>query len=153
MSSFNIILLILSLSVLINFAFGTPDCYNFTEGITKKWNGYEEIAIPSMSGKRMDWLTINSGKNCGFYTFSDVYFNSFNSTLAGIYLRFVNTSSANGTWSCSLESPSMYTFTSGTWLYANSRQSQATVCGYYVGIANSDTTQAQAFQIIRLASE
>jgi hypothetical protein len=54
----------------------TPDCYNFTEGITKKWNDLGDKLPPSLKGYRVDWMTIKPGKNCAFYTFYDVYFNS-----------------------------------------------------------------------------
>lgn len=81
-------------------------------------------------------MVIYGGKNCGFYTFSDVYFSSFSTTLQGIYLRFVNVTT-DGKTTCTLESTNMQTFTSGTWLYANSTKAEPNVCGYFVGIANS----------------
>lgn len=134
---------------LFAFATCTPDCYNFTEGITRKWNSYSDAMPPNLDNKRMDWLTIQGGKNCGFYTFSDVFFSSFNtSVLQGIYLRFVNVSGQNGVSTCSLESTNMFTYPSGSWLYANSTNAIPNVCGFYVGIANTGA-DTQAFQIIR----
>jgi hypothetical protein len=84
-------------------------------------------------------MIIDGGKNCGFYTFSDVYFASFNSSLTAIYLRFVNVTT-QGKTTCTLETPTiMQQFTSGTWLYANSTMAPEKVCGYFVGIGNSAT--------------
>ena len=74
MIKFVFLTLFLKLTVIIC----TPDCYNFTEGITKKWNDYNEKLPPSLKGYRADWMTIKPGKNCAFYTFYDVYFNSLN---------------------------------------------------------------------------
>jgi hypothetical protein len=70
--------------LLIPILAATPDCYNFTEGITYKWNSYtDNTSYPAdaFPGKRLDWLSLKSGKNCGFYTFSDVYFASYNASL------------------------------------------------------------------------
>ena len=72
----------------------TPDCYNFTEGVTQKWNDYNEKLPPSLKGYRVDWMTIKAGKNCAFYTFYDVYFASLSSSVQGIYLNFINTTVA-----------------------------------------------------------
>lgn len=72
------IAILISLS---QFASGTPDCYNATAGISKKWNGYKDILPPELNGMRADWLTISPGVNCGFYTFGNLFFNSFNATV------------------------------------------------------------------------
>jgi hypothetical protein len=52
-----------------------------------------------------------------------------------------------------LESTKINTFASGTWLYANSTRAPQNMCGYYVGVANSDTREELAFQIIRYKTE
>ena len=46
----------------------------------------------------------------------------------------------------------MSTFKNGTWLYANSLYSDPTVCGYFVGIANSGSNN-RTFQIIRSGAQ
>ena len=46
----------------------------------------------------------------------------------------------------------MNTLKNGTWLYANSLYSDPTVCGYFVGVANSGSNN-RTFQIIRSGAQ
>mgnify|MGYP001286624002 CR=1 FL=1 len=140
--SFRSNLLLLFFAGLFTLSVCTPDCYNFTEGITKKWNGYTEPLPPNLKGLRVDWMTIKPGKNCAFYTFSDIYFASFHPGVQGIYLNFLNQSSTVTSGApCTLESTKINTLNSGTWLYANSFSAPKNICGYYVGVANSDSQE------------
>jgi hypothetical protein len=94
----------LVLVLLIHFARSTtPDCYS-DQTVSKKWNGYSDVIPPELSGYRVDWFTIDAGSNCGFYTFGNVYFLSFNSSTSGIYLVYQNSTQSDGTLKCSLQS-------------------------------------------------
>ena len=113
---------VLAFAALFNFSLCTPDCYNTSAtSVARKWNSFNEPLPPSLSNFRADWFTLKPGQNCAFYTFNDLYFASFNPNLQGIYLNFLNATVPTTSKSqCTLESTKMNTFTSGTWLYANS---------------------------------
>ncbi len=36
----------------------------------------------------VDWMVLEPGKNCGFYTYGDVFIKSYDSTVSGIYFVF-----------------------------------------------------------------
>ena len=40
---------------------------------------------------QVDWLKLETGKNCAFYTYGDVFFRSYHSTVSGIYFIFRKT--------------------------------------------------------------
>ena len=75
---------------------------------------------------------------------------AFNSTVSGIYLSYQNQSQSDGTYKCVLSSTQINSFPSASWLF--NTQQASNLCGHYVGVANSDTTQ-QAFLMLRLATE
>ena len=149
------LLKLLVLASIITLSLCTPDCYNTSAtSVARKWNSFNEQLPPSLSNFRADWFTLKPGQNCAFYTFNDIYFSSFNPNLQGIYLNFLNgTVPGSSKTQCTLESTKMSPFISGTWLYANSSRAPEGMCGYYVGIANSDTQQDLTFQIIRFRTE
>lgn len=149
------LLRLLALANILTLSLCTPDCYNTSAtSVARKWNSFNEPLPPSLSNFRADWFTLKPGQNCAFYTFNDIYFSSFNPSLQGIYLNFLNgTVPGSSKPQCTLESTKMNPFTSGTWLYANSSRAPGGMCGYYVGIANSDMQQELTFQIIRFRTE
>lgn len=65
----------------------TPDCYDFS--VTTLSTSYFEVLPTLLYYGKVDWLTLNSGKNCAFYTYGDVFFQSYSTSfLSGIYFRF-----------------------------------------------------------------
>lgn len=59
----------------------TPSCYDSNGDVGYKWNSYQDTSgYPAsfLYEKRVDWMVLEPGKNCGFYTSSDVYFASYN---------------------------------------------------------------------------
>jgi hypothetical protein len=142
-------------AMMITAALCTPDCYNSSAtSVSKKWNGYSEPLPPGLSSFRADWFTLKPGHNCAFYTFNDIYFASFHPSIQGIYLNFLNATAPGQTKAqCTLESTKINNFASGSWLYANSTRAPQGMCGYYVGVANSDSREELAFQIIRYKTE
>ena len=129
------------MSALFYHAAATPDCYDFT--VTKIDRNYLEMLPLMMYYNHVDWLTIQGNSNCAFYTYEDVFFQSYDPNVSGVYFKFIKGTSL----SCTLDN-TMYTYPNGTWLYSNSILADPTICGYYVGVANSGTTTGM-FEIIR----
>lgn len=117
-------------SLAISLVSGTPDCYDWS--VTEKRDDYMEFLPNMLYYGQVDWIKLQGGKNCAFYTYGDVFFQSYHSSVSGIYFIFRKTLSST----CELENK-LNTFTNGSWLYANSLYSDPTICGYYVGIANA----------------
>jgi hypothetical protein len=83
----------LFLVLCFSLVLATPDCYSLaSDSVSKRWKSYNEP--PGLDNFRVDWLTLKPGKNCAFYTFNDLYFNSFNQNVQGIYLNFLNSSTS-----------------------------------------------------------
>ena len=91
-------------------------------------------------------MTLNAGSNCGFYTYGDVMIKTYDKSTSGIYFVFYKTLGTT----CTLNS-TLHLFKNETWLHANSDYADTTVCGYYVGIANSDANP-QTINIIRTSA-
>ena len=66
----------------------TPDCYDFS--VTEKVDNFEFLPKILYYGQ-VDWLNLQTGKNCAFYTYGDVFFRSYHSTVSGIYFVFRKT--------------------------------------------------------------
>lgn len=67
--------------------------------------------------------------------------------MTGIYFVFKKTLSDI----CQLDT-TLHSFPNKTWLYANSLGADPNVCGYYVGVANSNPTD-QMVQFIRSSAK
>lgn len=123
------IILVLSF---VSLVLGTPECYDFTNStsVTKKLDSIEGF----YKDKTLNFISLKNNSNCGFYTYSDVYFASLHPNVNGIYMKYIK-QQANST-SCTLESTNLFTLDSGSWLFLNA---SSNLCGFYVGIANSDS--------------
>jgi hypothetical protein len=119
----------------------TPDCYDFS--VTEISDSYFELLPKMLFYGNVDWMKLNGGKNCGFYTYGDVFVRSYDKSTSAIYFTFMKTMGTT----CELD-PKLNTLTNNTWLYANSLNADSSVCGYYVGIANSGSV-SQMIQIVR----
>lgn len=74
-------------ALLASSVLATPDCYDFT--VTSLNKDYMEF-LPMMAYyNKIDWLTIEPGKNCAFYTYGNVFFKSYNPNVVGINFRFL----------------------------------------------------------------
>jgi hypothetical protein len=82
-------LLILSSTLLLSLVSATPDCYDFS--VTEKREDYMEFLPNMLYYGQVDWLKIQGGKNCAFYTYGDVFFQSYHSSVSGIYFVFRKT--------------------------------------------------------------
>ena len=133
------------LSLLILSVVATPDCYDFS--VTSKKTDYLEVLPSLLFYRQVDWLMLESGQNCGFYTYGDVFLKSYDADVSGIYFVFKKGASLT----CNLDS-TKHDYTNSKWLYANSLNAASDVCGYYVGVANSGST-AKMFQVIRTAAD
>ena len=115
--------------------------------VTSTVDDYIELLPKLMFYGQVDWLKLQPGKNCGFYTYGDVFFKSFDPTVTAIYFIFKKTLSST----CELDA-TLQTFKNETWLYANSIYSDPKVCGYYVGVANGGSVD-QMFSVIRTGAK
>lgn len=77
--------LILAL-LLITETLATPDCYDFS--VTRKRADFMEFLPLVMFYNKVDWLELDAGQNCAFYTYGNVHFKSYNSSVVGIYFKF-----------------------------------------------------------------
>jgi hypothetical protein len=121
---------LLLLAGLFYLALATPDCYDFS--VTELRDDYIEVLPLLIYYGQVDWLKLKTGNNCGFYTYKDVFFQSYDSSLSAIYFTFMKGDNLQ----CNLDN-TLRNFPSQTWLYANSVQADADVCGYFVGVANA----------------
>lgn len=62
---------ILSLSLLSS---ATPDCFDFS--VTTHLSEYFDFLPKLLFYGNVDWMRLQPGKNCGFYTYGDVFFQS-----------------------------------------------------------------------------
>jgi hypothetical protein len=123
----------------------TADCYDFS--VTTMNDTYFEFLPQLLFYGSVDWMSLQKGKNCGFYTYGDVFIKTYNKNTTGIYFVFKKTLGTT----CTLDS-TLRTFNNETWLYANSLNADPNVCGYYVGIANSASEDVM-INIVRSAAE
>lgn len=128
-------------ALMVAVTLATPDCYDFS--VTTLEENYFELLPKMLFYGNVDWMTLKAGKNCGFYTYGDVFLKSYDTPVQGIYFVFQKTLGTT----CTLNS-TMHTFKNETWLYANSINADQNVCGYYIGVANSGTVD-QVVQVIR----
>ena len=68
-------LLIISSTLLLSLVSATADCYDFS--VTEKREDYMEFLPNMLYYGQVDWLKIQGGKNCAFYTYGDVFFQSY----------------------------------------------------------------------------
>ena len=53
----------------------TPDCYDFS--VSNLRDDYFEVLPKLLFYGQVDWLELQSGRNCAFYTYGDVFFKSY----------------------------------------------------------------------------
>lgn len=63
-------------AVLFSHVTATPDCYDMS--VTEMREDYLELLPTLLFHGKVDWMNLQSGNNCGFYTYGDVFFQSFN---------------------------------------------------------------------------
>jgi hypothetical protein len=97
---------------------------------------YFEILPKLLFYGQTDWISLQERKNCGFYTYGDVFFKSYHPNVTAIYFVFKKTLNSI----CQLDT-TIRTFKNQTWLYANSLGADPKVCGYFVGVANAAPTE------------
>ena len=100
-------------AILASSVLATPDCYDFT--VTQLRKDYTEILPLMVYYNHIDYLTIDPGANCAFYTYGNTFFKSYNTSIVGIHFNFMKGSNLQ----CTLDN-TLRTFSSETWLYANS---------------------------------
>ena len=128
-------------SVLAAFVTATPDCYDYS--VTTISEDYFDLLPKMLFYGNVDWMKLQGGKNCGFYTYGDVFIRTYDASTSGIYFTFTKTLGST----CQLNT-TLNTFKNETWLYANSLNADQNVCGYYVGVANSGSVE-RMLQIVR----
>jgi hypothetical protein len=104
---------------------------------------YFELLPKMLFYGNVDWMKLQGGKNCGFYTYGDVFVRTYDASTTGIYFTFTKTLGSTCTLNTTLN-----TIKNETWLYANSMNADQNVCGYYVGVANSGSVE-RMIQIVR----
>lgn len=67
----------------------TPDCYDFS--VTTLQDNTFELLPKMLFYTHVDWMTLDAGKNCGFYTYGDVFIKSYDTSVSGIYFVFKKT--------------------------------------------------------------
>jgi hypothetical protein len=78
--------LIILVLALLSTVLATPDCYDYS--VTTLRDDYFEVLPKLLFYGQTDWLTIQPGENCAFYTYGDVFFKSYHSSVSGIYFVF-----------------------------------------------------------------
>ena len=79
---------ILAIAALLGLALGAaPDCWDQT--VTKLRTDYIEPLPVALYYGKVDWFDINGSGQCGFYTYGNVYFESYNSSVVGVYFTFI----------------------------------------------------------------
>jgi hypothetical protein len=73
-------------SLLLALVGATPDCYDFT--VTQVKKNYLEILPELIYFGHVDWLMLDAGQNCAFYTYEDVWFKAYDPQISGIYFTF-----------------------------------------------------------------
>ena len=131
-------------SLLVSLVAGTPDCYDFS--VTTLNTTYMEVLPQMLYFGHTDWMSLSGNSNCGFYTYGDVFVKTYSSKASAIYFVFKK---QLGSSICTLNS-TMNVLPNESWLYANSFNADPMTCGYYVGIANSDSATSMV-SIIRSA--
>ena len=82
--------LFLALTLLLSSVRGTADCYDFSV-TTSLDTSYFEILPMLLFYGTTDWLSLQQHQNCGFYTYGDIFFKSYNANVTGIYFVFKKT--------------------------------------------------------------
>ena len=95
---------------------GTPDCYDFS--VTSINKEYMEILPSILYYRKLDQLILDPGQNCGFYTYGETFFKSYDPLVTGIYFTYVK-----GDHLTCIQNPTIQTYYNATWLYANSPSS------------------------------
>ncbi|TNV84657.1 hypothetical protein FGO68_gene14300 [Halteria grandinella] len=121
---------LLILSAALALVSAAPDCYDYS--VTTPSADYFDMLPKMLFYGNVDWMTIQGGKNCGFYTYGDVFLRTYDASTNGIYFVFTKTLGTDCTLNLTMQN-----FKNETWLYANS-----------VGFANSGSVE-QMVQIIR----
>lgn len=132
-------------TLLVATVIATPDCYDGT--VAKRDKSYMELLPKMMFYGQTDWLMLDAGANCAYYTYRDTLFKSYSPSVTGIYFVFYK----GNNYQCNLDNQ-LLNLNSGEWLYANTFFADPSVCGYYVGVANGGATPG-LFQVIRTSAE
>ena len=79
-------LLVLAL-ILATTVLATPDCYDYS--VTTLRTDYFEVLPLLLYYGKVDWMKLNAASNCAFYTYGDVFFQSYSTSyVSGIYFIF-----------------------------------------------------------------
>lgn len=62
------------LALLVASAFATPDCYDDT--VSRIVPGYMDVLPTLMYYGQVDYMEIDAGSNCAYYTYRDTLFRS-----------------------------------------------------------------------------
>lgn len=87
--SLSLMIALLTLSTMPQSSMATPDCYDFS--VTSINDNYFEFLPKMLFYGQVDWMTLKAGKNCGFYTYGDVFIKTYDSSVSGIYFKFTKT--------------------------------------------------------------
>jgi hypothetical protein len=67
----------------------TPDCYDFS--VTTQSEDFFDMLPKMLFYGNVDWMKLQGGKNCGFYTYGDVFLRTYDPSTTGIYFKFTKT--------------------------------------------------------------
>ena len=99
-------------AVLLSSVLATPDCYDFS--VTQVKANYLEILPTLLYFNHVDWMLLDPGQNCAFYTYGDVFFKAYDADVVAIYFKFTKGSGLT----CTLDA-TIADFKTTTWLYSN----------------------------------
>ena len=133
------------LALLVVSALATPDCYD--ESVSRRVPGYMDVLPSLMYYGQVDYMEIDAGANCAYYTYRDTLFRSYSESITGIYFVFYKSDD----YQCVLDN-NLENYPEDKWLYANTFFADPSVCGYYVGVANGGV-ESGMFQLIRTSAE
>ena len=123
--------LLATIAVLIGTTLAA-DCWDAQNADVKINKDFMDILPQAMFYGRSEWMDLNAGASCDFYTYGDVFFRTYDTGVSATKTVF----KLNGAGACA-NTNAQSTFKSLTWAPASSFSAEPLVCGYYIKVTNS----------------
>jgi hypothetical protein len=124
--------LLATIAVLVGTALAA-DCWDAQNSDVKINKDFMDILPQAMFYGRSEWMDLNAGASCDFYTYGDVFFRSYSTSgISATKTEF----KLNANGACT-NTNAQSTFQSLSWAPASSFSAEPLVCGYYVKVTNS----------------
>ena len=121
------------------------DCFGWS---WTKRASYMEMLPQLLYYDKVDWINLDPGRTCTFFSTEAVFLLLINKNLTATYQTYKDTSGR-----CRLTTDPAKPYINGSWIYSNHiLQDSPDVCGFLISIRNPNTVGSAMFEVIRSAA-